>query len=75
MIAVEVSRWRGFCPVKASAVGKARRPFIKFPEKYRLSNQRVAALGKCRFSFVVFFRSIVISLLTSLNASNFVLTN
>jgi hypothetical protein len=36
MIAVEVSRWRGFCLVKASAVGKARRPFIRLSEKYGL---------------------------------------
>ena len=62
MKAVEVSRWRGFCPVRASAVGKARRPFKRLSEKYWLSNQHVAALGMCRFSFVVFFRSIVISL-------------
>ena len=32
---------------KASAVGKARRPFIRLSEKQRLSNNHVADLGKC----------------------------
>ena len=36
MITVEVSRWRGFCLVRASAVGKARRPFVRLSEKYGL---------------------------------------